>query len=86
MPLRKKTKPATSRKNSVGKIVSQHVLNQKDGKENCSGHANGKGKTKEKIYKDIIKEKLIEDKIYEKIHPALALLHPKSKTERDKKK
>lgn len=59
MPLRKKTKPATSRKNSVGKIVSQHIMNHKEGKENCSGHANGKVKPKEKTYKDIIKEKLI---------------------------
>lgn len=29
LPGRKKTKPATSRKNSVGKIVSQQLLGQK---------------------------------------------------------
>lgn len=30
LPLRKKTKPATSRKNSVGKIISQHhIIGQK---------------------------------------------------------
>lgn len=28
IPLRKKTKPATSRKNSVGKIVNQHQIIQ----------------------------------------------------------
>jgi hypothetical protein len=35
MPLRKKTKPATSRKNSVGKIVNQHhfINNNNDGRD-----------------------------------------------------
>ena len=56
---KKKQKPQTSRKNSVGKIVNQnYVMNHKDDKENI--HINtSKMKNKEKVYKDIIKEKLL---------------------------
>jgi hypothetical protein len=56
---KKKHKPQTSRKNSVGKIVNQnHIIACKDDKENV--HCNtSKIKNKEKIYKEIIKEKLL---------------------------
>lgn len=88
LPLRKKTKPATSRKNSVGKIVSQHIINQKEPKEkeNCQNYGNGKAKAKEKAYKDIIKEKLIDEKCGEKGQLSLSLLHAKPKTDREKKR
>ena len=58
MPPRKKTKPSSSRKNSVGKIVNQHqALNQKEvkEKEHSQLNLNSKPKGKEKLYKDIIK-------------------------------
>ena len=57
--MRKKTKPSTSRKNSVGKIVNQnHIIhnNEAKDKENCASQLNGvKSKNKEKAYKEIIK-------------------------------
>ena len=59
IPMRKKTKPSTSRKNSVGKIVNQnHIIhnNEAKDKENCASQLNGvKSKNKEKVYKEIIK-------------------------------
>jgi hypothetical protein len=43
-------------------------------------------KNKEKVYKDIIKEKLLDDKIQDKTQHSLNILYPKSKTDREKKK
>lgn len=38
------------------------------------------------MYKDIIKEKLLDDKIQEKTQHSLNILYPKSRTDRDKKR
>lgn len=86
---KKKMKPNTSRKNSVGKIVSQNCTSKfedmKD-KENTQCINSSKPKNKEKLYKDIIKEKLLDDKLQDKTQHSLNILFPKSRTDRDKKK
>ena len=58
VPQRKKTKQS-SRKNSVGKIVSQNYLREQREKENSQVWVNSKPRNKEKAYKEIIKEKLL---------------------------
>jgi hypothetical protein len=81
---KKKMKVNTSRKNSVGKVVNQnHMINHdKENKENTQSINNSKMKNKEKTYKDIIKEKLLDDKIQDKTQYSLNILYPKSKMER----
>lgn len=82
---KRKIKANTSRKNSVGKIVNQnHMINHD--KENTQSINNSKMKNKEKVYKDIIKEKLLEDKIQDKTQHSLNILYPKSRADREKKK
>jgi hypothetical protein len=57
---KRRAKANTSRKNSVGKIINQnHMINHD--KENTQNINNSKmkNKEKEKVYKDIIKEKLL---------------------------
>jgi hypothetical protein len=84
VPNRKKTKPATSRKNSVGKIVHQPCAQQKEAKdkENSQHIINSKPKAKEKAYKDIIKEKLLDDKFADKVPLSLSTAPSKAKTDR----
>ena len=70
LPPRKKTKVPSNRKNSVGKIVhqNQNYFKEAKEKENVQLCLNSKPKTKEKAYKDIIKEKLlVEDKFIDKV-------------------
>ena len=82
---RKKTKPASSRKTSVGKIIHQnHNGKDQKEKENSMLTLNTKPKNKEKAYKDIIKEKLLDDKYPEKVLGLITPVHPKSRTDRRK--
>ena len=61
LPLRKRTKPNTSRKNSVGKIVSQQShQGEKENLQQLNGSC--KMRAKEKLYKEMIKEKLLEER------------------------
>jgi hypothetical protein len=80
-------KANTSRKNSVGKIVNQnHMIN--NDKENTQSFniSKMKNKDKEKTYKDIIKEKLLDDKMQDKTQHSLNILYPKPRSDREKKK
>lgn len=82
---KKKSKANTSRKNSVGKIVNQnHMINHD--KENTQSINNSKMKNKEKTYKDIIKEKLLDEKISDKTQHSINIMYPKVRSDREKKK
>lgn len=43
-------------------------------------------KNKEKAYKDIIKEKLLDDKISDKTQNSINIMYPKVRSDREKKK
>jgi hypothetical protein len=82
---KKKSKANTSRKNSVGKIVNQNHMIHHD-KENTQNINNSKMKNKEKTYKDIIKEKLLDEKIPDKTQHSINIMYPKARSDREKKK
>ena len=80
-------KANTSRKNSVGKIVNQnHMINHDKENTQSFNISKMKNKDKEKTYKDIIKEKLLDDKMQDKTQHSLNILYPKPRSDREKKK
>lgn len=84
---KKKVKANTSRKNSVGKIVNQnHMINHDKENTQSINTSKMKNRDKERTYKDIIKEKLLDDKMTEKTQHSLNVLYPKPRSDREKKK
>lgn len=55
-------------------------------KENTQSINNSKMKNKEKTYKDIIKEKLLDEKISDKTQHSINIMYPKVRSDREKKK